>query len=231
MYHAINSGFTNIINDTIIINKGGGSINPDVLITSAEYEMKVNGVITNIGIVDISDGNAETKVKSSIPLKTGDNVQFRYRSICSCCSNVQPTSGWTSWGGTTISLATSGQGLWDDIWKVIPNSWYLSGCSVLYGYYKITKDGKMYFRGIVETPIDYPTGVNVTDLDFLQVDTAIYNSLNTNTLSSTNKDNFALSIANLVTAQISGHANSVFNNLADKLAQEALTINIKNYFC
>ena len=30
---------------------------------------------------------------------------------------------------------------------------------------------------------------------------------------------------------VKGHANSVFNNLADKLAQEALTINIKNYFC
>lgn len=30
---------------------------------------------------------------------------------------------------------------------------------------------------------------------------------------------------------VKGHANSVFNNLADKLAQEALTINLKNYLC
>lgn len=30
---------------------------------------------------------------------------------------------------------------------------------------------------------------------------------------------------------VKGHANSVFNNLADRLAQEALNINIKNYLC
>jgi|GEM_PF-1451788 len=189
--------YNNIANDIIILNYGGGSPNPSPLITSAEYEMRVNGVVSNIGIIDISSGSAETKIKSTIPLKTGDVVQFRYRSICSCCDNVNSTSGWSAWGGTTISLGTTGQGLWDDIWKILPSAWQTSPSFFDYSncYYKIDKEGKLHFRGRISWSEIIPTTsaevvVNTT-FTFITIPTAIMSTLNTSTITSINNDNYA----------------------------------------
>jgi len=158
--------------------------------------MKVNGVVTNYGMVNIENGNSETKVKSSVPLKTGDNVQFRYRSICSCCDNVTPTSGWSAWGGTNIVLATTGQGLWDDVWKAVPISWQLIPTwDYTSLYYKITKDGKLIFRGSVTFSEVIPTtlvdAVSINPFTLLNIPTAIYNNLNISTLNATNNDYFS----------------------------------------
>lgn len=188
--------YSGVENDTIVINGGGGSSNPSPLITSAEYEMSVNGVVTNYGMVNIKDGNTETKVKSSIPLKQGDYIRFRYRSICSCCDNVTPTSAWTAFGGTTINLATTGQGLWDDVWKAVPSGWVNPKYADAYLQYKIDKQGKMQFRGGLyhnNTDHTVTTGTNINFLvdDIVTIPTAIYNSLNPSTLSTSNVDLYA----------------------------------------
>ena len=189
-------GNTNVANDTIVINNGGFGSTPSPLITSVEYEMSVNNVLSNNGILTFESSASETKVKSTIPLKNGDVVRFRYRSICSCCSNVEPTSGWSAWGAGVISLATTGQGLWDDVWKAVPSGWVNAKYPISDLSYKIDKMGKMQFRGgILPNNTDHAqtSGTNVnffTDL-IITIPTAIYNSLNPSTLNSGNWDSYA----------------------------------------
>lgn len=64
-------------------------------------------------------------------------------------------------------------------------------------YYKITRDGKMQFRGTVDLgscmpiPYGYPTGgYSSAAINFLNVDAGIYAGLNANTLSSGDADAF-----------------------------------------
>jgi hypothetical protein len=196
-------GFGNatIQNDVITINPSGGTT-PNASIKFTQYELRVNGINAGTGLIGV-DGAQETKIKSTLPIKTGDTVELRYRSF-----NHGADSGWSVWGGTSATVL----GAWNDQWIAIPGGWFLNGAvaGVSGAFYKITKDGKLKLRGSIDlgsascasiTGWGLPSagiyntfGCNILDI------AAIFASLNPSTVSSPNQDVWPLTVPPTVSA-------------------------------
>ena len=160
--------FTNIINDTIVINNLGAT--PNSLILHAEYQLTVNGADAGSGIV-ILNGTASTSIKSLIPLTNGATVAIKFKSYCDCCNGVLSTSGF----GTPIShVITVINTNWIDVPSIaFKNNWVsctTTGTLLLArldsgkAQYKV-KDGILEFRGTIIKPYStsypmYPPGTN-----------------------------------------------------------------------
>ena len=208
--------YNNIENDTIYINNGGGSANPHPLILHAEYEMRVtrSGSFTNkiasTGTIVIGDGNDESPVKSSFPLKTGDNVQFRFKTYGNFNgNNVVSTSGWGSWGGTVISLL-SNLGVWSTITPLLING-VTAGASN--AYYKISKDKESFYsRGYLNIPFVLSGNSTATiNLDIVDI-TPIASLLSSDlSLSQFDDTSYFEETANFIFSIRVTRTNNVFN--------------------
>jgi len=206
---AFNPGFshTTIQNDVIIVNSGGGTT-PAGDIVWTQYEVRVNGVHAGTGMLKVEA--AETRIKSNINIKTGDTVEFRYRSF-----NLDAYTAWNAWFGTTVTVLDE----WNDEWVAIPGGWYLNGAvaGASGAFYKITKDGKLKLRGSVDlasstpTAYGYPAGTTAVSIDFLDA-AAIYATLNTDTQSAGNLDAWSLTVAGVVSATVNAYGRFITRN-------------------
>ena len=167
--------------DTITINYSG--YNP-AIVKQVQIEMRTfNGGVQVLGgnMMIVIDGSAYSqKFKSSIPLKTGDIVQFRFRTFSNCCDNYDGVSAWSSWFGTAITVSNG----WDDVWKAVPAGWMSNSWSEAAAKYKIDKNGNFHFRGDVSKsmPISATVGTATGLLSetVLTIPSGIYNALNPN---------------------------------------------------
>lgn len=228
--------FSGVINDTIIINSGGGSPAVNPLVVNVEYEMKVNGVVTNYGMILAENGNSETKVKSNVALKTGDNVQFRYRSICSCCDNVTPTSAWGNFFGTNIVLATTGRGTWNDITPLLINGTTVVASGA---FYKISKDGEhFYSRNSINIPFvqTIPAGtgaaVTINFLDITSIAPLLSSGVNLSQFDDTNyyqESNLITTKLNITrTGNVFAVIGAIINNSANPINFTSILLRITN---
>lgn len=203
-------GHATIQNDTIRVNPSGGTT-PNASIKFTQYELKVNGVNAGSGLIGV-DGAQETRIKSTLPIKTGDTVELRYRSF-----NHGADSGWSAFSATTVTVV----GGWNDVWQDIPSGWFLNGASAgaSGASYKITKDGKLKLRGSIDlsgatcasvTGWGFPAAgiFNTFSCNILDI-AAIYASLNPNTLSASNQDLWPLTIAITPSANLNGYGRFV----------------------
>ncbi len=194
-------GFNQVENDIIKINVSAANT-PDSTIMLTQWELKVNNRQAGTGFIVI-DGAYETRIKSNVPIKQGDMLTMRFRSYGDTqANNITALSPWSAWLIPQAAVTTNE---WDDTWKAIPLGWVSGyGCSIggSGAFYKITKDGKMEFRGSIETDIDYDTGYATYTKNFLQVDAGIYSSLSGTTNSAGNADSFPLSVDNNIGAGV-----------------------------
>lgn len=177
-----------VINTDIVEVTNTGTIDP--LINQVQYELQVNSVFAGTGVLDINGNGYVTQIKSLIPILNGDTVRIRFKSFCACCdNNVTSNSAWSGWTTEVAGIIVQ----WDDIWVAIPNGWYLNGAGAGAdgAFYKIDKQGKFHLRGIVTTNATVAAGTNNYSLDFLDI-SAVYSSLNSDTLSVGDTDFFPL---------------------------------------
>lgn len=93
-------GYNSIVNNVVLVNIGGGTaLPPEVLFT--QIELRVNGAKAGMSFLMI-DGSIESQIKSTLPIKTGDSIQVRFRSFGNFHDyNVGTYTAWSAFSGTT----------------------------------------------------------------------------------------------------------------------------------
>jgi hypothetical protein len=93
-------GWSSIVNNVVRINIGGSDpLPPEILFT--QIELRVNGVRAGMSFL-VLDGAIESQVKSTIPIKTGDTIEVRYRSFGNFNDyNVGTFTSWSNFFGTS----------------------------------------------------------------------------------------------------------------------------------
>jgi hypothetical protein len=143
-------GFNSIVNNVVKINIGGGTaLPPEILFT--QIELRVNGVRAGMSFL-VLDGSIESQVKSTIPIKTGDTIEVRYRSFGNFNDyNVGTFTAWSNFFGTSavcLDKIYVGSGGTAPAFEVGYNNYVITNPDNL--FFSLTSDNVLIIQGTID---------------------------------------------------------------------------------